>query len=99
MPAPPLLQQAKFLVDAARQRLAVSVNARLTKLPGQVGACINADLLQNARAEYGKQTVRTLAREPNAECGSSSAEKSRRRMVRFAEVFPKKQLSLYCHDH
>lgn len=91
-PAPPLFAQVKALIDASRQRLAISVNAELTMLYWQIGKIINNDVLQHNRADYGRQTVATLARQLSAEFGGSFAEKSLRRMMQVAESFPDEQI-------
>jgi len=48
---PSLLADVKALIDGARQRVAVAVNAELTMLYWQIGSCINVNSLQNARAD------------------------------------------------
>jgi len=92
---PSLLADVKALIDGARQRVAVAVNAELTMLYWQIGSYINANLLQNARADYGRQTVRLLAQQLTQEYGGGWAEKSLRRMMQFAEVFSDQ---LNCRD-
>ncbi|WP_246008974.1 PDDEXK nuclease domain-containing protein [Hymenobacter metallilatus] len=82
----------KALIDASRQRLAISVNAELTMLYWQIGWAINTDVLQQSRADYGKQTVLALARQLSAEYGGSFSEKNLRRMMQFADVFPEKEI-------
>ena len=86
-PAPALFGELKTLIEAARQRVAVAVNAELTQLYWRVGTCINADLARHGGAEYGQQTVRGLGQRLEAEYGRSFAEKSLRRMMQFAAVF------------
>jgi len=82
-----LFSDIKALIEATRQRVALSVNAELTQLYWQIGTSINTELHQRGGAEYGRQTVRGLAQQLEAEYGRSYAEKSLRRMMQFAEVF------------
>ena len=49
------------LIEQTKQQVAVQANSALTLLFWQVGNRINQDILQNKRAEYGKQIVPTLS--------------------------------------
>jgi hypothetical protein len=82
-----LFGEVKALIEATQQRVALSVNAELTQLYWQIGTRINIELHQRGGTEYGRQTVRGLAQQLEAEYGRSYAEKSLRRMMQFAEVF------------
>ena len=53
---------------------------------------INEDILDNKRAEYGKQIVVLLGRQLTAKYGRSYQEKNIRRMIQFANVFNDKQI-------
>ena len=86
-PTTALVSDVKALIEATRQRVAVLVNAELTQLYWQVGARINAELRERGGTEYGRQTVRELAQQLEAEYGRSYVEKSLRRMMQFADVF------------
>ena len=57
-----------------------------------VGQRIQTDILQKKRAEYGEEIVSTLSAQLVREFGSGFSEKSLRRMIQFAEVFPDKQI-------
>jgi hypothetical protein len=49
-------------------------------------------VLREKRAEYGKEIVVSLSRQLEREYGRDYAEKNRRRMVQFAEVFPDREI-------
>ncbi|MBC7751040.1 MAG: DUF1016 domain-containing protein [Candidatus Saccharibacteria bacterium] len=85
--ATPLLSELKQLIEQSKQQIAVSVNATLSLLYWEIGRRINAEILINERAEYGKQIVATLSRQLTLEYGSSFSEKNLRRMIQFALVF------------
>ena len=53
----------------------------------QVGNRVNQDILQNKRAEYGKQIVPTVSAQLENKYGRNFTEKNVRRMLRFAEQF------------
>ncbi len=48
-----LFSEIKGLIQSARQRAAVAVNAELTRLYWQVGERINTVVLKGERADYG----------------------------------------------
>lgn len=67
-------------------------NSTLTLLFWQVGRRINEHILQNKRADYGKQIVVTLARQLTEKYGRNFEEKNLRRMLQFAEQFSDEQI-------
>lgn len=83
-----LLAEVRRLIDAARQRATVAVNAELTRLYWQIGRRLDAKLLQGQRAAYGKAVVATLARQLTAEYGKGWSERQLRDCLRVAQVFP-----------
>lgn len=91
-PAPSLLADIRGMIEEARAAVAATVNAGLTLLYWRIGQRINDDVLQGARAAYGKGLVATLAQELTHAYGGGFAEKNLRRMMQFAEVFPDEQI-------
>ncbi|OFX16975.1 MAG: hypothetical protein A2033_13825 [Bacteroidetes bacterium GWA2_31_9] len=57
------------LIEQSRQRVAVSVNAELSMLYWQIGKRIRTEILNNERAEYGKQIVSILSGQLTEEYG------------------------------
>jgi len=53
----------------------------------QVGSRVNNFVLENQRAEYGKQIVVTLSRQLQLKYGNNFEEKNFRRMMQFADNF------------
>lgn len=49
------------IIEAARQRVAISVNSELTLMYWHIGERINKEVLHDKRAEYGKAIVSTLS--------------------------------------
>jgi len=82
-----LFKDVTLLIEQSKQHVAQTVNATLTFLYWKIGKRINADVLQNKRAEYGKQIVASLARQLETTYGKGFEEKNIRRMMQFAEVF------------
>lgn len=87
-----LLHEVKLLIEQSKKQIAVSVNSTLTLLYWEIGRRINEEIIQNQRAEYGKQIVVTLARQLTIEFGNGWSEKQLRHCIRFSEVFPKEQI-------
>lgn len=75
------------LIEQSKQQVAAQANSAVTLLFWQVGNRINQDILQNKRAEYGKQIVPTLSAQLENKYGRNFTEKNVRRMLRFAEQF------------
>ena len=54
-----LIRDIRELIEAARQQTAQAVNSSLVMMYWHIGQRIRKDVLQNERAEYGKQIVST----------------------------------------
>jgi len=87
-----LFSELKNLIDTSRSRVAVTVNAEMTMLYWNVGKRINTEILQNDRAEYGKQIVQTLSAQLMLEYGRGWGVKHLRHCLRFAETFPDEEI-------
>lgn len=83
-----LLADVRQLIDAARQRVASTINAELTQLYWQIGNRINTELLKGQRAEYGKQVIVELSNQLTAEFGKGWSEQQLRHCLRLVEAFP-----------
>lgn len=89
---PALLADIRQLIDSARQQAAAAVNAELTLLYWRIGRRINAEVLQEKRAEYGKRVVATLAGQLTQAYGKGWGEKHLHHCLRLAETFPDEQI-------
>ena len=58
-----LINDLRQIIDSARSRVAATANYELTAMYWHIGNRINSDVLNNARAEYSKQIVATVARQ------------------------------------
>ena len=84
--------EIRELIASARQRVAVSVNAELTMLYWNVGKRINAEVLGNKRAAYGKQLIEGLATRLCGEFGPGWNVKTLRHCLRAAETFTEEEI-------
>jgi predicted nuclease of restriction endonuclease-like (RecB) superfamily len=87
-----LIEDVRRLIAEARQTVATTVNASLTLLYWRIGERIIAEALRGERAAYGQQIVVSLSRQLVQDYGQSFGEKNLRRMMQFAEVFPKEEI-------
>ncbi len=91
-PTQALLVELRQLIDSARQRAAVAVNAELTLLYWQVGQRIGQEVLQGERATYGDALVASIAQQLSADFGRGFSAKNLRHMLRFAQAFGDEQI-------
>ena len=83
-----LLADVRSMIEQTRAGVAQAVNAGMTSLYWRIGKRIQSEILQGQRADYGKEIVATLSRQLVSRFGTGFSEKSLRRMIQFAEVFP-----------
>ncbi len=83
-----LLNNLSQIIEQSKKQLAVQVNTSLTITYWQIGKTINEDILQNQRAEYGKQIITTVATQLVEKYGRSFSSRNLRRMMQFADIFP-----------
>ena len=89
-----LLADLRELIEASRSAVAQAVNSALVLLYWQVGSRIRADVLRDKRAAYGEQILPTLSAKLAPEYGQGFNERNLARMIRFAEVFPDREIVL-----
>ena len=88
-----LIQDLRQIIEQSRSNVAATANCALTKMYWHIGERINREVLGNQRADYGRQIVATVARQLQDEYGKKGFdEKSIRRMMQFANVFPNFQI-------
>lgn len=87
-----LLNDLVALIEESKNQLAYAANATMTITYWNIGKRINKVMLDNQRAEYGKQIVVSVTRQLTAQYGRSFEEKSLRRMMQFAQVFKDEQI-------
>lgn len=83
-----LFQEVRQLIDVAKQRAAIAVNAELTLLYWQIGKCIQTKVLKGQRGEYGTQAIANLSQQLTQVYGRGWSEKQLRHCLHFAETFP-----------
>ncbi|MBW2108913.1 MAG: DUF1016 family protein [Deltaproteobacteria bacterium] len=87
-----LMDELREWIQQARISAARVVDEHLCALYWRIGTRIRMEILKDQRAEYGAGIVSAVGRQLEAEFGRGFSEKSLRHMIRFAEVFPDKQI-------
>ena len=87
-----LIGDIRSLIETARHTVAAAVNASLTLLYWQIGKRICQDILKEKRARYGEEILPTLSAKLVPEFGNGFGIRNISRMIRFAEIFPKKEI-------
>jgi predicted nuclease of restriction endonuclease-like (RecB) superfamily len=87
-----LLKELRDLIQSARGGVAQAVNAALVLIYWQVGERIRKETLKSGRAAYGEQIISTLSRRLAADFGNGYSRPNLFRMIRFAELFPDREI-------
>jgi predicted nuclease of restriction endonuclease-like (RecB) superfamily len=88
LPEEKLFADIKNLVISARQRAFKAVDSERVILYWQIGNRINEEILQNQRAEFGKQVVKNLSKKMTLEFGSGFNQINLWLFIRFVTFFP-----------
>ncbi len=91
-PEQALLTELSQLIEQSQQQVVSQANSTLTMLFWHIGNRINKEILQNKRADYGKQIVATLSTQLKERYGRNFELGNLRRMMQFAEQFPEIQI-------
>jgi hypothetical protein len=82
-----LVNELVSLIETGRKQVAYAANASITLTYWQLGNRINSEILDNKRADYGKQIVESVSLQLIAQYGNNYGVKNLRRMMQFAQVF------------
>lgn len=83
-----LFDEVRQLIDVAKQKAAIAVNAELTLLYWQIGRRIQVEILEGQRGEYGKQVILGLSQQLTQTYGRGWGRRHLWNCLRFAEQFP-----------
>jgi predicted nuclease of restriction endonuclease-like (RecB) superfamily len=87
-----LFTDVKTLIDQSRKKVAKVVNTELSMLYWHVGKRIHSEILQDKRAEYGKQVIKNLSAQLTEDFGRGWGERQLRHCVKFASTYPEKEI-------
>ncbi len=71
-----LIQDLRQIIEQARGHVAATANYELTMMYWHIGERINREVLDNQRAEYGKQIVAQVAQQLQVTYGEKGFERS-----------------------
>jgi len=87
-----LFEEVRQLIDTAKQRAAIAVNAQLTLLYWHIGKRIQTELLEEQRGEYGKQVILGLSQQLTQTYGRGWGRRHLWNCLRFTEQFPDSEI-------
>ena len=87
-----IFKDIKTLIEQTKQNVAIKVNSALSMMYWQIGKYINDDILQNKRADYGKEIVSTLSAQLTKEYGKGYSKRNLLNMIKFNQLFPDIQI-------
>jgi predicted nuclease of restriction endonuclease-like (RecB) superfamily len=90
--SPALLSDLRALIESARIRVAVGVNAEMVILYWDIGKRIRTEILFDERAEYGRRVVTELSDRLSRQYGRGFTRTNLFNMIRFTEVFPDRSI-------
>jgi len=88
-----LFDDIKNIIEDTKLKVAISVNSSLTLMYWNIGKKINDEIVQNQRAEYGKEIVATLSQQLRQSYGKGYSYSALTRMMKFANSFEKQNIA------
>lgn len=82
-----IFKGVQSIIENARSKVAVFVNAETTLLYWQIGNYINQQLVHENRAEYGAKIVATLSQQLTAQYGKGYTYTAITRMCKISKIF------------
>ena len=82
-----LLEEISAIIEQGRREIVSQASRSTVLIFWQIGKRINSEILDNKRADYGKQIVSRLATQLTGKYGRSFEQRNLRRMMQFAEQF------------
>lgn len=82
-----LFEEISLMIEQSRRAIYSRANSETVLLFWKIGRRINNEILNNKRADYGKQIVVTLSRQLAKAYGRSFEEKNLRRMLQYMTCF------------
>jgi len=87
-----LLSDLQSLINTSRQSVANTINLSINILYWQVGKRIYTEILNESRAQYGKQVIKGLAEQLTQLYGSGWSARHLRYCLQVAETFPDEEI-------
>ncbi len=88
----PLLNEIRDLIESTKFKTATNINSDLVQLYWEIGRRLHLEILEDQRAEYGKQVISTISNQLLIEYGKGFSQRNIFNMLRFAQTFPDKEI-------
>jgi predicted nuclease of restriction endonuclease-like (RecB) superfamily len=83
-----LFKEVSILIEQSKRRVARDINSEIISLYYNLGKLISQNVLDNARADYGKQVLKELSKELLLKYGKGFSETNLRNCMRFYQIYP-----------
>ena len=93
-----LFEQIRNLIEQTKNNVAIAINSSLTMMYWNIGKLINDEILQNKRAEYGKEIVATVSQQLIKQYGKGYSYSALTRMMKFAKNIDEKNIATVSHQ-
>ena len=87
-----LFRDIQQLIESAKQRVSMEFKITHVLLNWHIGQRINQEILNNERAEYGKELIENLSTQLKIQYGQGYDKTALSRMIKFAKLYPDKQI-------
>lgn len=91
--SPTLIDEIKQLIETAKNKAISYVNSSMILLYWSIGRRINAEILNEERAEYGEQIVKQIATQLALHYGKGFSGRSLFKMIQFAKTYGKEEVT------
>lgn len=88
-----LFSTIKSIIEDTKRSVTQSINSTLTLMYWHIGKTINNNILNNNRAEYGKEIIATLSQQLQEQYGKGYSYSSLTRMMKLATLFDEKNIA------
>ena len=82
-----LFDNIKNLINQTKESVTIQINTSLTLLYWNIGKSINNNILQNRRADYGKEIIYSLSGQLTKEYGRGYTKRNLENMIKFNKQF------------
>lgn len=94
-----LIAEISSLIENSKNEIVNYANSSVNMLFWQIGKVVTQKILENKRAEYGKQIIVTLSRHLVNKYGRNFEEKNLRRMLQFSAQFTEREIVVTLSRH
>lgn len=87
-----LFNEVSLLIEHSKSRVAQYINSEIILLYWDLGRIIGKNILENTRADYGKQILKELSKVLLIRHGKGFSETNLRNCIKFFQIYPDQQI-------